>query len=55
MTLVGAGLHFALAETTSKNVIIHGYNVVTVKGATLAIGGTIKAGELGDGAAGVWR
>ena len=46
MTLVGVGC--------AAYIIGDGDRLVAVKGAALAIGGTVKAVEFGDCAAGIW-
>lgn len=54
MSLVGALLRFFFTEGAGDNFIIYGDDVITIKGAMLAVGGASKIGEFGDGAARVW-
>lgn len=43
-----------MVESSARYAIGDGDRLVTVKWAMFAIGGAIKVGELGNGAAGIW-
>ena len=55
MPLVGALLWFGFPEGAGENFIIYGDEVITIKGAMLAVSGAVKAIEFGNRTAGVWR